>query len=160
MDIICASICYRGYAEDEVQATLENAPQIGYQYMEVHGPLTWSVEAIRQFDLPRLQARLKASGMACAGLYTPDWGGKNDDETLANALAITRCAEIARELGAGYVTASGAEPRSSRGALERVIRCAHAVLQAIPADNPVQLLLEPHYGNVLEPRSLACSASD
>ena len=31
MDIICASICYRGYAEDEVTATLELAPKIGYK---------------------------------------------------------------------------------------------------------------------------------
>ena len=45
MDIICASICYRGYAEDEVAATLEYAPQIGYRLMEIHGPLIWSVDA-------------------------------------------------------------------------------------------------------------------
>ena len=55
MDLICASICYRGYADDEVQATLERAPQIGYRWMEVHGPLTWSLEAIQQFDLPGLR---------------------------------------------------------------------------------------------------------
>ena len=40
MDIICASICYRGYAEDEVAATLEYAPQIGYRLMESMVPLS------------------------------------------------------------------------------------------------------------------------
>ena len=38
MDIICASICYRGYADDEVAATLQYAPKIGYRSMEIHGP--------------------------------------------------------------------------------------------------------------------------
>ena len=88
--------------------------------------------------------------MACAGLYTPGWGGQDDEDALAHAAAIARCAGYARELGARYVTSTGAEPRSSRGGLERVIRCAQAVLQAIPKDNPVRLLLEPHFGNVLE----------
>lgn len=150
MDLICASICYRGYADDEVQATLEHAPQIGYHWMEVHGPLTWSLEAIHQFDLPALQARIHASGMACAGLYTPGWGGQDDSETLAHAAAISRCAGFSRTLGAMHVTSTGAERRGSRGALERVIRCAQAVLQAQPADSPVRLVLEPHFGNVLE----------
>jgi hypothetical protein len=27
MEIICASICYRGYAEDELAATLSHAPR-------------------------------------------------------------------------------------------------------------------------------------
>jgi sugar phosphate isomerase/epimerase len=150
MELICASICYRGYAEDEIQATLELAPQIGYRWMEVHGPLTWSLEAIQQFDLPGLQGRIRASRMACAGLYTPGWGGQDDGDALAHAAAISRCAGYARELGAQHVTGTGAEQRGSRGALERVIHCAQAVLQALPAGNPVRLLLEPHFGNVLE----------
>jgi len=150
MDLICASICYRGYADDEVQATLKHAPKIGYRWMEVHGPLTWSLEAIRRFDLPGLKARIQASGMACAGMYTPGWGGQDDEDALAHAAAIASCAGYAQELGARYVTSTGAEPRRSRGALERVVRCAQSVLQAIPADLPVRLLLEPHFGNVLE----------
>jgi len=156
MELICASICYRGYAEDEVQATLEHAPQIGYHWLEVHGPLTWSVEAIQQFDLPALQARIRASGMECAGLYTPGWGGQDDGDVLAHASAISRCAGFARALnfapagGAPHVTSTGAERRGGRGALERVIRCAQAVLQSQPAESPVLLALEPHFGNVLE----------
>jgi sugar phosphate isomerase/epimerase len=168
MDLICASICYRGYAEDEVQATLEHAPRIGYHWLEVHGPLTWSLEAIQQFDLPALQARIRLSGMECAGLYTPGWGGSDDGDVLAHAAAISRCAGFARELGlapvlglaparglapgfgAPHVTSTGAERRGSRGALERVIRCAQAVVQSLPEENPVLLALEPHFGNVLE----------
>lgn len=150
MDLICASICYRGYADDEVQATLERAPQIGYHWMEVHGPLTWSVEAIRRFDLPGLKSRLQASGMACAGLYPPGWGGQDEADAQAHAAAIASCAGFSRELGAGYVTSTGAEPRTNRGALERVIRCAQEVSRVVPADNPVRWLLEPHLGNVLE----------
>ena len=150
MDIICASICYRGYASDEVQATLEYAPRIGYQWMEVHGPLTWSLEATENFDLPGLQERISASGMSCAGLYTPGWGGRDETDALAHARAIARCAGFAEALGAGHVTSTGASPRSEPGALERVILCAREVLKALRGDSPVKLALEPHYGNVLE----------
>ncbi len=150
MDIICASICYRGFAEDEVQATLENAPRIGYHWMEIHGPLTWSLEAIDHFDLPGLQARIQASGMGCAGLYTPGWGGADDADALAHAAAIARCAGFARALGAGHVASTGAERRGTPGAVGRIIRCAQAVLAELPADTPVHLALEPHFGNALE----------
>ena len=150
MEIICASICYRGYAEDEVQATLENAPRIGYRRMEVHGPLTWSLEAIEHFDLPGLQARILASEMACSGLYTPGWGGVDEADALAHARAIAHCAGFARGLGAGHVTSTGAVSRGKAAALELVTLCATKVLKMVPADSPVKLALEPHYGNVLE----------
>ena len=59
MHIICASICYRGYAGDEVTATLDLAPAIGYKLMEIHGPLVWSVPLVlamvlELFGYPRL----------------------------------------------------------------------------------------------------------
>jgi sugar phosphate isomerase/epimerase len=150
MDIICASICYRGYAEDEVAATLELAPRIGYRWMEVHGPLTWSLEAIRNFDLPGLQERIGRSSLKCAGLYTPGWGGRDERDALAHAGAIVCCAEFAQVLGASHITGTGASPRTEPGALERVIRCARRVLEIVPAANPVRLALEPHFGNVLQ----------
>ncbi len=150
MELICASICYRGYAQDEVQATLEFARRIGYHWMEVHGPLTWSVEAIEHFDLPVLQAKIRASGMGCAGLYTPGWGGQDEADALIHAAAISRCAALAQALGAGYVTSTGASPRTQPGALQRVIQCAQSVLKTFPAGSPIKLALEPHYGNVLE----------
>jgi sugar phosphate isomerase/epimerase len=150
MNLICASICYRGFAEDEVQATLECAPKIGYHWMEVHGPLTWSVEAIQQFDLPGLKRRIQVSGMVCAGLYTPGWGGKDMGEVVDHADSIARCVGFAQELGATHVTSTGAERRVTPGGLERVIRCARMVVQTIPVNSKVRLALEPHFGNVLE----------
>ena len=83
MEIICASICYRGYAEDEVAATLEFAPKIGYRLMEIHGPAAWSVKAVDAFDLPAMQARIAAAGMRCAGIYPPNWGGKDEQDVRA-----------------------------------------------------------------------------
>ena len=150
MEIICASICYRGWAEDEVEATLRHAPAIGYRWMEVHGPLTWSLEAIQRFDLPGLQARIRASGMRCAGLYTPGWGGKDEADALAHAQAIARCAAFAEALGGDHITSTGASRRDEPGALARVILCTREVLKTVPAHSPVKLALEPHYGNVLE----------
>ncbi len=150
MDIICASICYRGYAADEVAATLEFAPKIGYRLMEIHGPMTWSVPAVDAFDLTGVQARIAASGMRCAGLYTPGWGGRDSGDASEHARAIAACAGFAEALGARHVTSTGASPRSEPGALDRVIACVKEVLARIPPDSTVKLALEPHYGNILE----------
>ena len=150
MRIICASICYRGFAEDEVEATLARAPAIGYRDMEIHGPATWSVGAVNAFDLQGMRECIAASGMRCAGIYTPGWGGKDEGEVAEHARAIARCVHIAEALGAGHVTSTGASPRAEAGALERVIACVRRVLAQVPAATPVRLTLEPHYGNVLQ----------
>ncbi len=150
MDIICASICYRGYAEDEVAATLEYAPKIGYRFMEIHGPLIWSVDAALAFDIDTMQAKIDTSGMRCAGLYPPGWGGHDNADVDARAGAIARCVEIAEGLGATHLTTSGAQRRTEPGALDRVTACVREVLERIPAESQIKLTLEPHHGNVLE----------
>ena len=150
MDIICASICYRGFVDDEVLATLQFAPRIGYRLMEIHGPMTWSVPAVDAFDLPGIKARIEASGMKCAGLYTPGWGGADETDVREHARAIARCAEFAAALGARHVTSTGASPRLEEGALDRVVECVRLVLDQVPATSPVKLTLEPHFGNVLQ----------
>ena len=153
MDIICASICYRGYAEDEVAATLEYAPQIGYHLMEIHGPLIWNVDAAHAFDIDGMKAKIDASGMKCAGLYPPGWGGQDNADVDARTEAIARCVEIAEGLGSTHLTTSGAQRRTDPGALDRVIACVRGVLQRIPAESQIKLTLEPHHGNVLEQAS-------
>ena len=153
MDVICASICYRGYAEDEVAATLEYAPQIGYRLMEIHGPLIWSVDAALTFDIDGMKAKIDAAGMKCAGLYPPGWGGQDTADVDARAEAIAKCVEIAEGLGATHLTTSGAQRRTESGALDRVIACVRGVLQRIPAESQIKLALEPHHGNVLEQAS-------
>ena len=150
MDIICASVCYRGYAQDEVAATLELAPKVGFRLMEVHGPILWSVDAARAFDLPAMQAAVSASGMHCAGLYTVPWGGKDDLDVQAHAQAIAASVGFAEALGSHHITTTGASRRDDTGALDRVVECVRQVLDLISTDCPVRLTLEPHYGNVLE----------
>jgi sugar phosphate isomerase/epimerase len=150
MEIVCASICYRGYAADEVAATLENAPAIGYRAFEIHGPMTWSVPAVRAFDLAAMQAAIACSGMHCAGIYTPGWGGQNEQDVQEHAWAIATCAHLTAELGGDHVTSTGATRRGMAGGLENVIHCAREALAQLPAQLPVRLALEPHYGNVLE----------
>lgn len=150
MDVVCASICYRGYAEDEVAATLRLAPAIGYRRMEIHGPRIWSVAAVAAFDLDAFRADLGAARMHCAGIYTPGWGGADDHQALEHARAIAACVGFAAQLGAHHVTSTGASPRGQPGALDRVIGCARAVLAQVDPATPVRLTLEPHYGNVLQ----------
>jgi sugar phosphate isomerase/epimerase len=123
MDIICASICYRGHAEDEVAATLAKAPKIGYRFMEIHGPMTWSAGAEDKFDLDSMKAAIDASGMRCAGIYTPGWGGKDQEDVRRRARSIARFVQYTEALGGDHVTSSGAEKRGAPGALERVIAC-------------------------------------
>ena len=150
MDIICASICYRGYAEDEVAATLAKAPEIGYRFMEIHGPMTWTVGAEDKFDLPAMKAAIHASGMRCAGIYTPGWGGKDPEDVRRHARSIARFAQYAEALGGDHVTSSGAEKRGAPGALEHVIACVRQVLEQIPPASQIKLTLEPHFGNSLQ----------
>lgn len=150
MNIVCASICYRGYAEDEVAATLEQAPEIGYKYMEIHGPMIWSVRAVDAFDVRFVKARIQASGLRCTGLYPPGWGGKDDRDVAERARAIAKCVRFAEELGADHLSTSGASPRDEPGALDRVTACVRQVLDRIPSASPVRLTLEPHYGNILQ----------
>lgn len=159
MDIICASICFRNYAEDEVEATLRLAPGFGYRLMEIHGPAVWNVEAVHSFDVLKIQRDLKAFGMQCAGIYSPGWGGRNAQEVQEHASAIATCVRFAETLGARHVTSTGASPRSEPGALDRLIECVRRVLEDIQQENPaasrarktdVKLTLEPHLGNVLQ----------
>lgn len=150
MDLICASICFRGHVADEVAGTLAQAPGMGYRLMEVHGPRAWSVAAIAAFDLPGLERDLAAAGMQCAGIYAPNWGGVDAADVSRRAQAVARCVELVTALGGSHVATSGAEPRGTPGALERVVACAREVLALVPADSPVKLALEPHYGNVLQ----------
>lgn len=149
MEIICASICYRGYAADEFAATLELAPKAGYKSMEIHGPMTWSVEAIEAFDLPLVQQRLQAAGLRCAGLYPPGWGGKDKEDVRRRARAIARAAQLAEALGADHIETTGATSRQE-GGLANVVECVRQVLDLLPPSCRVKLALENHYGNVLE----------
>ncbi len=150
MDIICASICYRGYAEDEVAATLEYAPKIGYRAMEIHGPLIWSVDAAHAFDIDGMKEKIDNSGMKCVGLYPPGWGGSDIQDVETRAAAIAKCVDIAEKLNATHLTTSGAQRRTESGALDRVIACVREVLARIPQESRIKLTLEPHHGNVLE----------
>lgn len=150
MRVICATINYRDYAKDEFAATLALAPRIGYKYMEIHGPLVWSVEAVNALDLADVKARLEASGMTCAGIYPPPWGGTDDDDVYERARAIAKCVQLTEALGGDHISTTGASPRSEPGALDRVVDCVRQVFDLVPADSPVKMTLEPHFSNVLE----------
>lgn len=181
MRIVCATICYRDYANDEFAATLENAPKVGYRYMEIHGPMTWDPEAIKAFDLPTARERIKAAGLRCVGIYPPGWGGKDAADVQRRAKAIARAVELVEGLGGDHIATTSAERRAGAqgnmqwatefgkttamglapttavsGGLGRVIECVRQVLDQVSPTSQVKLALEPHYGNVLqEPEDFA-----
>lgn len=118
--------------------------------MEIHGPLIWSVDAVHAFDLDGMSSAIEKSGLRCAGLYPPGWGGSDNDDVEVRAEAIAKCVSIAEHLNASHLTTSGAQRRTETGALDRVIACVDQVLSHIPDDSSIKLTLEPHHGNVLE----------
>ena len=150
MDIICASICYRGYADDEVLATCENAPKIGYRHMEIHGPMSGSVDAMESLDAEKVEDLVAKSGMRCAGIHPPSWGGADDEEAEQKAGAIARAVKIVDRLGGDHVTTTGASRRGEKGGLERVILCIRETLTLTREHSNIRLNLEPHYRNILE----------
>jgi sugar phosphate isomerase/epimerase len=150
MDIICASICFRGYVDDEVAGTLDFAPAMGYKCMEIHGPMSWTPDAAEALDPDALKPRLAAAGIRCAGIYPPGWGGADAADVAAHARAIARCASVAEALGAGHIACTGAQQRGDPGAFDRVADCIARVLDQVPPATPVKLCLEPHFGNILQ----------
>jgi len=111
--------------------------------------MTWSVEAIAAFDLQSVKQRLQAAGLRCVGLYSPAWGGRDEDDVHQRAQAIARAAHLAEMLGADRVVTTGATSRQE-GKLANVTECVRRVLGLLPPSNRVKLVLENHFGNVLQ----------
>ena len=151
MDIICASICYRGYAEDEVAATLEMAPRIGYEFMEVHGPMAWSVEAVQALDADALCHRLLTQGWS-GGHYSRT--GATDDADVDGPAQPSRACNRRRSVRR-HIRRPAHRGVTSRG-LERVAPagrvlslCCRLPREAHP--------LEPHYAMCCRSRMTATS---
>jgi sugar phosphate isomerase/epimerase len=151
MKIVCASVCYRGYTEDEIEGMLQDAADAGYQYVEFHGSAVGDPERLKGFPVSLIKQRLDSLGLRCAGLYPPGFGGKDDADAAMHADAIARACEIAAELGADYVDTTGAEGRSpdNRPGLDRIVLCLERVI-SLTGGMDIKLAMENHYGNVLE----------
>jgi len=149
MYLSCASVCYRGYAEDEVQAMLEHAPKAGFEVVDVHGPLTWSPQAIDALDAPALRKRIKDAGLKCAGIYTPGFGGANPEQIETHAKAIAKATSLCAMLGGEHVVSTGAVSRQEHD-ISNVIACVQRIIELMPPENKIKIGFEPHYGNVIE----------
>ena len=149
MYLSCASVCYRGHAEDEVAAMLDHAPKAGFTYADIHGPLTWSPEAIDVLDAKSLRKRIEAAGMKCMGVYPPGFGGANPEQIETHARAIAKGAMLSAELGGVHVVSTGAVGREDHD-ISSVIACVKRIIELLPPDNDIKIALEPHYGNVIE----------
>lgn len=149
MYLSCASVCYRGYAEDEVSAMLEHAPNTGFKYVDIHGPMTWSPQAIESLDTKALKKRIEDAGLKCAGLYPPGYGGATPEQIETHAKAIAKATKLCAELGGVHVVSTGAVGRKDYD-VSSVISCVQRIIELLPSDNKVNVALEPHYGNVIE----------
>jgi len=150
MNIVCASICYRGFADDEVAATLERASAIGYTLMEIHGPLGGGISETAPDALRSLKAKIAAAGMRCAGIYPCGWGGRDDAAVRESAAKIVKAVAAARELGADHLAMTSNSAKGEAGAIDRIIACIRLALEGIGKESSVRLCLEPHLGNALE----------
>ena len=149
MYLSCASVCYRGYAKDEVQAMLEHAPKAGFKFVDVHGPLTWSPQAIDALDAPALRKRIEDVGLKCAGIYTPGFGGVSQEQVETHARAIAKAISLCAILGGEHVVSTGAVTRQGHD-IESVITCVQRIVELLSPDNKIKIGLEPHYGNIIE----------
>jgi sugar phosphate isomerase/epimerase len=145
----CASVCYRGYADDEVSATLEYAPKAGFKFVDIHGPMTWSPLAIDSLDTASLRKRIEDAGLKCTGLYPPGYGGATPEQIETHAKAIAKAVRLCTELGGVHVVSTGAVGRKDHD-ISVVIACVKRIIELLPPDNKVTIGLEPHYGNVIE----------
>ena len=145
----CASVCYRGYAKDEVQAMLEHAPKAGFKFVDVHGPLTWSPQAIDVLDAPALRKRIEYAGLKCAGIYTPGFGGASQKQIETHAKAIAKATSLCAILGGEHVVSTGAVTRQGHD-IKSVIACVQRIVELLPPNNTIKIGLEPHYGNIIE----------
>ena len=149
MYLSCASVCYRGYAEDEVEAMLDHAPKAGFKFVDVHGPLTWSPEAVDALDASALRKRIEAASLKCAGMYTPGFGGADKKQIETHAKAIAKATSLCTELGGEHVVSTGAVGREEHD-ISSVITCLRRIIELLPADNEIKIGLEPHHGNIIE----------
>jgi sugar phosphate isomerase/epimerase len=149
MYLSCASVCYRGYAEDEVAAMLEHAPKAGFKFVDIHGPMTWSPQAIDSLDTLSLRKRIEDASMKCTGLYPPGYGGATPEQIETHAKAIVKATKLCAELGGIHVVSSGAVSRKDHN-VSSVIECVKRIIELLPSDNRVNVAIEPHYGNVIE----------
>jgi len=149
MYLSCASVCYRGYAQDEVEAMLFHAPKAGFKFVDVHGPLTWSPQAIDELDAPALRKRIEDAGLKCAGIYPPGFGGANQEQIETHARAIAKATELCAILGGEHVVSTGAVGRQKHD-ISSVIICLRRIVELMPPDSNIKIGLEPHYDNIIE----------
>lgn len=145
----CASVCYRGYAEDEVSAMLHHAPKAGFKFVDIHGPMTWTPQAIDSLDTARLKKRIQDAGLKCTGLYPPGFGGATPEQVEMHARAIAKSVKICADLDGIHVVSTGAVGRKDHD-ISNVIECLKRIIELLPHGNEVKIGLEPHYGNVIE----------
>jgi sugar phosphate isomerase/epimerase len=149
MYLSCASVCYRGYADDEVSAMLNHAPKAGFEYVDIHGPMTWSPQAIDALDAFSLRKRIEDKGLKCMGLYPPGYGGATPLQIEEHAKAIAKATKLCDILGGIHVVSTGAVSRKDHD-ISSVIACVKRIIELTPDNSNIKIALEPHYGNVIE----------
>ena len=149
MYLSCASVCYRGYAQDEVEAMLSHVPKAGFKFVDIHGPLTWSPQAIDALDALALRKRIEDAGLKCAGIYPPGFGGASQEQIEAHAKAIAKATKLCAILGGEHVVSTGAVKRQGHD-ISSVITCLRHIVELMPPDNDIKIGVEPHYGSIIE----------
>ena len=151
MYIVCASVCYRDFCEDEIEGMISDAAKAGYRHIELHGPKFWDVAAIEAFDPGEMKKKLDGAGLRCTGIYPPGFGGKDDGDIEKRAQALARACGHAEYLGCDFLDTTGAQQREkdNEEALGRAVKMIGRALELTP-DSKVLFGLENHLGNIFE----------
>ena len=129
--LACASVCYRGYAEDEFKALLEYAAKAGYKYAQLQGG------SFGQLEAEALKVRIEAHGLKGAVIAGGGFGGKDEEEIEIQTRTIIKSIQIAEVLGSKYLYSGPAHGCHSRepGNMERFVEGIKRVLELTPDSN-------------------------
>ncbi len=140
MYLACASVCYRWnlrlnrWGDDEVDTCLADAPQAGYDYVELQGRL--KADTIGQ--------QLRSHGLKGA-VVGASIGGSNPEEIEAAAIFAAERIDLGETLGGRFLytgPASGCRRREP-GNMERFVAGVERVLE-LTSESSMTLAIENH----------------
>lgn len=142
----CTTCALRAPGKDELLETMKYAPQTGFKYWGVAGPVFWSAGVPRWVDAAKIKRAAKESGLAgmtevYAGAIPTD-DVKSAKDYVENSLVYS--ARLADELECPLLVFSGGKRRDGVQGLDVSIEGLNRLLPLIEGLR-VKVALEPHY---------------
>jgi len=143
--LACASLSFDGFGDTNFVKTFEQAPTVGYEYVEFN---CWYPSTLTPQKMRDLRERCAEKGLKPAALHTGSYGGVGREELTKDACHKIQAMRCALDLGCNMVVSSG-YGRDEAGGLDAVISTLKEVVPAAE-ELGVILSLENHESNTIE----------